>query len=163
VLGFSGAGVVLPAVAAAVRARRVVWLDAIVPARSGATTTPAGRRAQLAGLVRDGRLAAWPTWWAPADLAAELPDEDLRTAVCAEARELPSDFYDAAVPVPDRWPDRGVTYVQLSGAYDADAAEARARGWQVTGDGTGSHLDVATRPREIVELINRSAPGASTR
>lgn len=163
VLGFSGAGVVLPAVAAAVGARRVVWLDAVVPARSGATTTPAGRRAQLAGLVRDGRLPAWPTWWAPDVLAAQLPDDDLRAAVCAEARELPADFPDEPVPVPPAWPDSDVTYAQLSAAYDADAAEARARGWTVTGDGTGTHLDVATRPRRVVGLVDRAAGRADPR
>jgi len=157
VLGYSGAGVVLPAVAAAVGARSVVWLDAVVPARSGETTTPADRRAQLAGLVRNGRLAAWPTWWPPEVLAAQLPDDDLRAAVCAEARELPADFHDEPVPVPPDWPDSAVTYVQLSRAYDADAAEARARGWSVTGDGTGAHLDVVTRPRQVVDLFHRTA------
>jgi hypothetical protein len=57
VLGFSGAGVVLPAVAAAVDARRVVWLDAIVPAERGATVTPAARRARLAAGRRPVRPA----------------------------------------------------------------------------------------------------------
>lgn len=159
VLGFSGAGVVLPAVAAAAGARRVVWLDAVVPARSGATTTSPERRARLAGLVRDGRLAAWPAWWPPEVLAAELPDEGLRTAVAAEALELPGDFHDVPVPVPEHWPDGDVGYVQLSPADAADAAEARARGWRVTGDGTGRHLDVVTRPREVLELVDGAASG----
>lgn len=159
VLGFSGAGVVLPAVAAAAGARRVVWVDAIVPARSGATTTPPGRLARLAELVRGGRLAPWPTWWAPGELAAELPDEELRAAVCAEAAELPADFHSVAVPVPADWPDGDVGYVQLSPAYAEDAVEARARNWRVTGDGTGRHLDVVTRPEEVLALVDRA--GAS--
>src|SRR4051812_31332082 len=37
VLGFSGAGVTLPAVSASVGAQRVIWLDASMPARSGET------------------------------------------------------------------------------------------------------------------------------
>lgn len=163
VVGFSGAGVVLPAVAAAVGARRVVWLDALVPAASGVTTTPPGRRAALARLVRDGRIAAWPSWWTPEQLAAELPDEALRTAIGAEARELPADFYEVAVPVPGAWPDDDVRYVQLSAAYDEDAAEARARGWQVGGDGTGVHLDVTTHPARVAAMIDRPARTAGTR
>ncbi len=163
VLGFSGAGVVLPAVAAAVGARRVVWLDAVVPARTGATRTPPERRAQLAGLVRNGRIAAWPTWWPPEVLAAELPDEALRTAVAAEALALPADFYDVPVPVPAHWPDGDVHYVHLSGAYDGDADEARARGWDVTGDGAGSHLEVTTHPRRVAEAVDRPARTADTR
>ena len=163
VLGFSGAGVVLPAVADAVGARRVVWLDALVPAASGATATPADRRAALARLVHDGRIAAWPTWWAPEELAAELPDEALRTAIGAEALELPADFYEVAVPVPGTWPDDDVCYVQLSASYDGDAAEARARGWQVSGDGTGVHLDVTTHPARIAAMIDRPAQMARNR
>jgi hypothetical protein len=153
VLGFSGAGVVLPSVAAAVGARRVVWLDAVVPVASGATGTPAALRAQLTRFVRGDRLAAWPEWWPPAVLAEELPDARLREAVLAGAPQLPADFHDHAVPVPDAWPQDDVRYVQLSAAYDAAAAEARARGWTVVGDGSGRHLDVAARPAPVVDLL----------
>jgi hypothetical protein len=154
VLGFSGAGVVLPAVAAAADARRVVWLDAILPAASGETATPAARRQQLATFVRGDRLAAWPDWWPPDVLAAELPDPELRARVAAEAPQLPADFHDVAVPAPDAWPQDDVRYVQLSPAYDEDAARAGARGWTVLGDGSGRHLDVATRPEHVADLVS---------
>ena len=153
VLGFSGAGVVLPAVAATVRARRVVWLDALVPARSGETLPPDELRAAVAGFVRGDRLAPWPSWWPAEVLAAELPDDVLRARISAEAPSLPADFYDVAVPVPAAWPDGDVRFVQLSPAYDAAAAEARARGWAVSGDGTGSHLDVARAPAAVAALV----------
>jgi hypothetical protein len=157
VLGFSGAGVVLPAVAAAVGAHRVVWLDAIVPAATGATTTSPELRELVAGLVRNSRIAPWTTWWGADELAAQLPDPQLRAAVAAEAPELPADFYTVAVPVPGQWPGGDVRYVQLSPAYDRSAAEARERGWDVRGDGGGRHLDVATYPAGVVDLINGSA------
>ena len=96
-------------------------------------------------------------------LAAELPDEALRTAVAAEALALPGDFYDVPVPVPVHWPDGDVHYVQLSAAYDGDAAEARARGWDVTGDGTGSHLDVTTHPHRVAAGVDRPARAPDTR
>jgi hypothetical protein len=158
VLGFSGAGVVLPAVAAAVGARRVVWLDAIVPARTGETVPSAGIRSAVAGFVRGDRIAAWPSWWPPEVLAAELPDAQLREVVAGEAPELPADFYDIAVPVPAAWPQGDARYVQLSPAYDADAGKARDRGWTVVGEGTGRHLDVVTRPGAIAELLGRETP-----
>lgn len=151
-LGFSGAGVVLPAVAAAVRPRRVVWLDAVLPAARGLTETPPERLAQLARFVRGDRYAAWPDWWPPEVLAAELPDSDLREQVAAEAPRLPADFYTVAVPVPPSWPQGDLRYVQLSPAYDADAATARQRGWTVAGDGSGRHLDVVTRPAAVADL-----------
>jgi hypothetical protein len=153
VLGFSGAGVVLPSVAAAVRARRVVWLDAVVPASAGETVPSADIRSAVAGFVRGDRIAAWPCWWPPEVLAAELPDAPLRELVTGEAPELPADFYDVAVPVPAVWPHDDARYVQLSPAYDADAASARERGWSVAGDGTGRHLDVVTRPVAVADLI----------
>ena len=53
VVGFSGAGIVLPAVAAAVGVRRVVRPDAVLPTRH-----LAGRRPRsTAPLVRDDRIA----------------------------------------------------------------------------------------------------------
>jgi hypothetical protein len=55
--------------------------------------------------------------------------------------------------VPDRWPAHGARYVQLSAGYDADAAEARARGWDVRGGRDGEHLDVANSPARVLDLL----------
>jgi hypothetical protein len=149
VVGFSGAGIVLPAVAAAVGARRVVWLDAVLP--TGAW--PEEIRALTVPLVRGGRIADWTSWWGPDAMTGLLPDERVRAAVLAEGHELPADFYDVAVPVPAEWPDDDVRYVHLSASYDAEAAVARARGWMVVGDGTGAHLDVANEPGRVADLL----------
>lgn len=153
ILGFSGAGVTLPAVARAVGARRAVWVDALMPSRTGVTEADEEIRRLVAGLVRGDRIADWTTWWGPDALAELLPDERVRAAVRAEGHELPADFYDVAVPVPAGWPEDGARYVQLSGAYDGAAGEARDRGWPVAGDGAGSHLDVAVRPERVVDLV----------
>ncbi|RFU19617.1 hypothetical protein [Geodermatophilus marinus] len=149
VVGFSGAGITLPAVAAAVRARRVVWLDAVL----ADGTWPEEVRRLVAPLVRDGRIADWTTWWGPDAMTGLLPDERLRAAVLAEGHELPVDFFDVPVPVPPGRPDAGARYVHLSPAYDGDAAAARGRGWPVAGDGTGEHLDVANHPRRVADLL----------
>ena len=154
VLGFSGAGVTLPAVAAAVDARRVVWVDALVPARSGETPADVDIRARIPALMEpDGRITDWTTWWGPGGLDELVPDAGLRTAIRAEGHRLPGNFYDVAVPVPDTWPEGGARYVQLSPAYDDAAAEARARGWSVVGGPGGAHLDIATDPSRVVDLL----------
>jgi hypothetical protein len=154
VLGFSGAGVTLPAVAAAVGARRVVWLDALMPARSGETVADEDIRARIPALIeRDGRITDWTTWWGPGALAEQVPDADLRAAIRSEGHRLPGDFYDVAVPVPDSWPEDGARYVQLSPAYDDAAAEGRNRGWPVAGGPDGEHLDVATDPVRVAGLL----------
>jgi hypothetical protein len=67
VLGFSGAGVTLPAVAAPVGAGLVVWVDALMPARSGETVADEDLRGRIPALIEpDGRIVDWTTWWGPA-------------------------------------------------------------------------------------------------
>jgi len=154
VLGFSGAGVTLPAVAAAVGARRVVWVDAVVPARSGETVPDDDIRARVRALIgADGRIADWTTWWGPGALDELVPNAVLRAAIRAEGHRLPGDFYDVAVPVPGSWPEDGAEYVQLSSAYDGAAAEARDRGWPVRGGSEGAHLDIAIEPARVADLL----------
>ena len=153
VLGFSGAGVTLPAVAAAVGARRVVWVDALMPARSGVTAADDVIRELIAARLIDGRIADWTTWWGEEVFDELVADPVLRSAIRAEGHRLPADFYEIAVPVPEQWPEAGARYVQLSSAYDDAAAEARARGWPVTGNADGEHLDVATSPARVADLL----------
>ncbi len=144
VVGFSGAGIVLPAVAAAVGVRRVVWLDAVLPTG----TWPDDVRELTAPLVRDGRIADWTTWWGP-----DAMEEDPLLPTPRRLGAVPWRGPDVAVRVPDRWPDDDVRYVHLSPAYAAEAAAARARGWTVVGDGAGEHLDVADDPARVADLI----------
>ena len=153
VLGFSGAGVTLPGVAVASGADRVVWVDALVPARTGATAPDEEFRQRIAPFVAGGRIADWTTWWGEDVFDGLVPDPALRAAIRDEGHRLPADFLDVAVPVPDGWPEHGARYVQLSPAYEVDAAEARARGWPVAGGGAGGHLDVATAPARVADLV----------
>ena len=153
VLGFSGAGVTLPAVAAETGAQRVVWVDALMPSATGATVADDEIRELVAARVRNGRIADWTTWWGPGALAQMVPDVRLRAAIEADGHELPADFYDVAVPVPGTWPEEGACYVQLSPGYDEAAAEARARGWPVVGGPDGAHLDIATAPSWVADRL----------
>jgi hypothetical protein len=153
VLGFSGAGVTVPAVAAAVGARRLARVDALLPVRSGATVPDDDIRDRVAALVSDVRIADWTTWWGPDALPDLVPDDLLRAALRADGHRLPADVYDVAVPVPGVWPEEGAGYVQLSPAYADAAAEARWRGWPVAGGPDGSHLDVATGPETVADLL----------
>ena len=153
VVGFSGAGVTLPAVAAEVGARQVVWVDALMPAASGVIVPDDEIRELVAGRVRNGRIADWTTWWNPDALLDLVPHARVRAAIEADGHELPADFCDVAVPVPHRWPENGARYVQLSPAYDDAAAEARRRGWPVVGGSSMAHLDVANHPILVAELI----------
>lgn len=149
VVGHSGAGLLLPLIAQRTGAAAVVFVDALVPAADG-TTAPSERfRSFLDQLpLTDGRLPRWPEWWPPAVMEDAVPDPVLRTAIVAEAPRLRRDFYAEAVPVPADWAPPRVGYLQLSAAYDADAAEAARRGWPVRAL-LGTHLDMVSRPAEV--------------
>jgi hypothetical protein len=129
------------------------WLMVHPPLLGPAVLQPQEIWELTAPLVRDGRIADWTTGWRPDAMADLVPDERVRAAVLAEGHELPADFSDVAVPVPQEWPDDDVRYVHLSASYDAEAAAARVRGWTVVGDGTGAHLDVADDPGRIAHLL----------
>lgn len=56
------------------------------------------------------------------------------------------------VPVGSGWEPHVRGYVQLSDAYDAEAAEARQRGWQVV-PVPGRHLDLLRRPEPVARAV----------
>ncbi len=152
VVGHSGSGVLLPLVAARTSASTVVFLDAVVPAVRGSTMPSPKLRTFAMGQVRGDRLAVWSSWWGPQAMAMVVPDTGERRLIEAEQPRLPLAFFDEPVPVPAKWPDDRVTYVQWSPAYDEDAAAARGRGWTVLHD-EGLHLDMVRRPREVADML----------
>ena len=83
---------------------------------------------------------------------AGAPTPSCAAAIEADGHELPGDFYDVAVPVPETWPEDGARYVQLSAAYDDAAAEARRRGL-AGGRSRRAHLDIANHPAWIADLL----------
>jgi hypothetical protein len=149
VAAHSGAGLLLPLVVDRVGAGTAVFVDALMPGR------PTSDRFAdfLAGLpVTDGRLPRWSEWWGPQELAELIPDADLLARIEADQPRLPVAFYAEQVPVPSSWPPPRVGYLQLSPAYEADAAEAREHGWPVR-TRPGMHLDLATSPAEVAAEI----------
>lgn len=153
VLAHSGAGTLAPVVLDALpHARAVVLLDAVLPAVDGATSTTPDMREAVRTLAVDGVLPPWTSWWGAKALEGLVPAADDRAALVAEARGLPEALYDVPVPAPDGWepPLRG--YLQLSPAYDEDAARARERGWQ-TMSLPGQHLDLLADPLPVARAV----------
>lgn len=164
VIGHSGAGPFLPAVADAMHAAATVFVDAVVPTsgRSFMPTAPLVRLLDTLPVV-DGRLPPWHEWW-PADMLAELvPDETLRRRITAEIPQLPRSFYDEAVSMPSQWWTRPSAYLQLSQAYDDDRTRAELWRWP-TSRLAGRHLDVCVTPDliadRVIELVHRLDQGS---
>lgn len=154
VVGHSGAGVLLPAIAEALDASAAVFVDAVLPhpGTSWLATVSEELREQVAGLVHDGRLAPWHTWFPPEVLHRLLPDPDVRARIVAEIPSVPVAYL--AEPAPETRLSHGVhcAYVRLSDAYDDEAAEAERRGWWVR-RADMDHLAIVTRPERIAALI----------
>ena len=139
-VGHSGAGPLLGAVGAGLRARGrpaggYLFCDAGLP-RAGASRldllAAEDRRmaaAFRAELERGGRFPAW----SDADLEPLVPDPVARAALLGSLRPRGLEFFTEPLPAAPGWPDAPCGYLRLSAAYDGWAAEATARGWPADG------------------------------
>jgi hypothetical protein len=150
----SGAGALVPAVAAAMATppRGAVFVDAILPhpARSWFDTVPAEFAAQLRTGAVDGVLPAWNDWWPPGALEELVPDEAARGALVAELEPLPLAWFEE--PAPGRALEAPAAYLQLSGAYDEEARVAGRLGWPVVSLPL-HHLALVTQPEAVAKGV----------
>lgn len=84
-----------------------------------------------------------------------FPDPVTRRTVIEEQPSLPLSFYEHEIPVPDGWEDHSCSYLLFGPPYDAEAAEARDRGWRVA-HLPGAHLhqiiDPPATARHLIDL-----------
>jgi Alpha/beta hydrolase family len=156
VVGHSGAGPLLPQIAARTGAGPLIFVDADMPPDTGeATLMPAEILAELQPMAADGILPRWSDWFGPDVMRELVPDDVRRAAVTAELPRVPLSYFEARVPVPAGWAATRCGYVLLSEeAYGSQAAAAATRGWPVARL-PGAHLDLVTRPAEVAEAILR--------
>jgi hypothetical protein len=155
-VGHSGAGPLLPAAGMIIgRVRGYVFVDAGLPTpgRSWMETAPPDLAGQLRGMADDrGWLPPWPQWWSEEVMAELLPDQAVRQRFVADCQRLPlAMFEEAQAPAP-QWPDAPVAYLQLSEAYQDQAATARERGWRVR-EQISHHLGMLTEPARVAASL----------
>ncbi|MFB7746260.1 alpha/beta hydrolase [Streptomyces sp. NPDC056132] len=151
----SNAGLFVPTVRAALPhpVAASVFVDAALPARDGATPVAGPELLHfLRPLAADGVLPRWTDWWDEADVAPMFADAPTRRAIVEEQPRLPLSYYEQAVPVPPGWDDHPCAYVLFGPPYEAEAREARARGWRVA-HLPGEHLHQTVDPAATTELI----------
>lgn len=151
----SGAGGFAPAIAAAPSTHLAgfVFIDAMLPypGRSWLQTAPTlGER--LAALTTDGQLAPWNRWFDPDPTPRLLPDPAMRDAFVAALPRVPFAFLEVVSPDEHRWARLPAAYVQLSAAYDAEAAEAERRGWPLR-RARLHHLAMVSDPDKVAALL----------
>lgn len=161
-VGHSGAGAFLPAIAAAIGgSTALLFVDAVIPPTHGPHRTPDEMKELLDGQSVDGLLRRWLDWW-PADVIERLlPDPADREELAADMPRVPRSFYDADVDVPPGWSDGSdarCAYLRLSSAYDAELHEAERREWP-TAALASTHLGTHTEPgrtlHALLELTDR--------
>ncbi len=161
-VGHSGAGTVLPAVAEATTATVIgtIFVDALLPhpGRSWFDTVPAAMGDQLRDLARDGMLPPWNEWFPPGTIEGLLPDPVMRTRFCEELPTLPLAYFDEpAAELSSPLPTHSV-YLQLSDAYSTEAHQAEREGWHVTFR-KAHHLAMLTEPEEISATLEELIHG----
>ncbi|MEO1058591.1 MAG: hypothetical protein AAFY28_16915, partial [Actinomycetota bacterium] len=144
VVGHSGAGVFLPAIGEQIGDDvELVFVDAVVPPRTGAHHTSEAMRGLLDAHTVDGVLRPWLQWWPNEVVDHLVPDAADRAQLEADMPQIPRSFYDADVDVPAGWSQRSCAYLRLSPAYDDDYVEAASRGWP-TASIDSTHLGLFT-------------------
>jgi len=155
-IGHSGAGPLLAAAGAIIdQVRGYVFVDAGLPApgQSWMETAPAELAAQLRDMADDqGWLPPWPQWWGDEILAELIPDPAARRHFAAGCPRLPLAMFEEVHPPVPRWPDAPAAYLQLSEAYEDQAAAARELGWPVA-ERASHHLAPLTDPAMVAESL----------
>lgn len=155
-IGHSGAGPLLAAAAAIIdRVRGYIFVDADLPApgQTWMETVPPELAAQLREMAdAQGWLPPWPRWWGEEALAELIPDPAMRQRFAAGCPRLPLAMFEEAQPPAPQWPDAPAAYLQLSEAYQDQAAKARKLGWPVI-QRMSHHLAPLTDPTLIAESL----------
>lgn len=134
-----------------------VFVDARLPApgRSWMQTLSPGLAARLRDMADpQGWLPPWPQWWDDGELAALLPDPAARRHFAAGCPRLPMAMFEEIYPPAPGWPDAPGGYLQLSRAYDDDAARARELGWPVR-QHLSHHLALLTEPGQVAREVRK--------
>lgn len=159
----SGAGGLAASIAvlAETRLAGVVFVDAILPhpGRSWFDTASAPLGAALRAAADEGMLPPWDQWFPPGAIAALTPEGPVRDAFLGELSRAPLAYFDEPAPALDVPPAVGWSYLRLSRAYEAEAAQARSLG-RPTLRLELSHLAMMTHADEVVtslaQLVRRS-------
>jgi pimeloyl-ACP methyl ester carboxylesterase len=157
-IGHSGAGPLLAAAGTMIGegVRGYIFVDAGLPTPGQAwlETLPPDLATQLREMAdAQGWLPPWPLWWGEEALAELLPDPAVRQPFAAGCPRLPLAMFEEIHPPAPHWPDAPTAYLQLSEAYEHEAAKARELGWPVA-EVMSHHLAMLTEPGRVAGALH---------
>lgn len=158
-IGHSRAGPLLATAGAMLRERVLgyVFVDARLPSpgRSWMETVRPGLAARLRAMADpQGWLPPWPQWWGDGELAALVPDPAVLRHFTAGCPRLPMAMFEEVYPPAPGWPNAQGGYLQLSLAYEGEAARARELGWPVRQQ-PSHHLALLTESGQVAGEVRR--------
>jgi len=155
-VGHSGAGPLLASAGSNLdNARAYIFVDAGLPTPglSWMETIPEELATHLREMAdTEGWLPPWPEWWSSDELAELLPDPVVRAGFVRNCPRLPLSMFEEVHSAAPRWRHAPAAYLQLSAAYQNQAAEARALGWPVA-ELESHHLALLTDPDVVVASL----------
>jgi hypothetical protein len=137
--------------------RGYVFVDARLPApgRSWMETVTPDLAARLRAMADpQGWLPPWSQWWGEEELAALLPDPAVRQRFAIGCPRLPMAMFEETYPPAPEWPTAPGGYLQLSEAYEDEAATARELGWPVRQQ-LSHHLGLLTESGQIARELRK--------
>jgi hypothetical protein len=156
-VGHSGAGGLLPAIAEAVGGNppALIFADAILPhaGKPWLDTAPPGLVERLRTTAKEGQAPRWPDWFGAPALERLLPDDALRTAFVAETKPIASAFFTEPAPL-SPLPASPCAYLQLSDGYQTEADAASQLGWKLARE-PSHHLAMITEPDKVAAALHR--------
>jgi hypothetical protein len=155
-VGHSAAGPLLPALTRALAGTvgHVVFADAVMaPVAGAAELAPVWMWNRASPLASGGVLPKWSRWWSPGTMATLVPDESRRREIEDEMPELPLDYLEQVLRVPEHWTRQvGCSYVWFSDAHRDDAGSAAHRSWPVRRV-AGGHLHMVVEPEAVADVL----------
>lgn len=150
----SNAGAYVPELTAQRPVVAAVFVDAILPPRTGRIplAPPAFLEMLRDKADDDGFLPPWTRWWDEADVAALFPNGKSRTGVEREQQRLPLAYFSGTLANPPGWDDRPGAYLAFGDTYAAERAAAAKRGWPVR-TLPGGHLHPLHDPEQVADAL----------
>lgn len=146
----SGAGALVPAIAARTAVRGAIFVDALLPhpGKCWFDTAPPVLNARIRSLARDEMLPPWHRWWPKGAIEALLGEH--YEVFAAGLNELPLAYFEEIAP------DIALTtpsaYLQIGAMNAIEADWAQANGWPVARLEL-HHLAMLTHPDAVAAAI----------
>ncbi|MGH3499464.1 MAG: hypothetical protein ACRDQA_00975 [Nocardioidaceae bacterium] len=150
----SNAGAYVPALTEQLSVTGYVFVDAVLPPRSG--RLPLAPQELLDSLRSKadgvGVLPPWTQWWGESEVADLFPSAAVRARVEREQPRLPLSYFEGSLSIQKGWDDRPGGYLAFGDTYANEREGAVRRGWPVR-TLAGQHLHLLARPDLVTTTL----------